>query len=204
MFLYSHQPEVSISVSSLHSRALSHSPSPSTPFLLTPRNSLFTSLPLMVSPTLGHNCLFSLTHMSSHTLTPTGPHYHMLMPVFIHSQAYTLSTSPSHADTHMHRHPWPSTYSHWHTFTSAHSLSQPPHVHSQTSQTHKLSLFYTYMWACYFALLNAFLSFFRFLGEGVCVCSACGILVPQPRIELMPAALETRSLNHWSSREVPL
>ena len=33
-------------------------------------------------------------------------------------------------------------------------------------------------------------------------CMACGILVPQPGIRLAPAALELRSLNHWTAREV--
>ena len=32
---------------------------------------------------------------------------------------------------------------------------------------------------------------------------ACGILVPQPGIEHAPAAVEARSLNHWTDREVP-
>ena len=31
---------------------------------------------------------------------------------------------------------------------------------------------------------------------------ACGILVPQPGIELMPPALQVSSLNHWTAREV--
>jgi len=32
---------------------------------------------------------------------------------------------------------------------------------------------------------------------------ACEILVPWPRIEPMPPAVEARSLNHWTSREAP-
>ena len=32
---------------------------------------------------------------------------------------------------------------------------------------------------------------------------ACGILVPQPGIKLMPPALEAHSLNLWTTREVP-
>ena len=32
---------------------------------------------------------------------------------------------------------------------------------------------------------------------------ACRILVPQPGIELMPPAVETSSLNHWTTREFP-
>ena len=31
----------------------------------------------------------------------------------------------------------------------------------------------------------------------------CGLSVPQPGIELTSPALEVRSLNHWTSREVP-
>ena len=34
--------------------------------------------------------------------------------------------------------------------------------------------------------------------------AALGILVPQPGIEPMPPAVETRSLNHWTTREVPI
>ena len=34
--------------------------------------------------------------------------------------------------------------------------------------------------------------------------SACGILVPLPGIELSPPAVEARSLNHWTVREVPV
>ena len=33
---------------------------------------------------------------------------------------------------------------------------------------------------------------------------ACGILVPQPRIEPVPPAVEARRLNHWTAREVPM
>ena len=32
---------------------------------------------------------------------------------------------------------------------------------------------------------------------------ACGILVPQPGIKPVPPAVEARSLNHWTTREVP-
>jgi len=31
---------------------------------------------------------------------------------------------------------------------------------------------------------------------------ACGLLVPQPGIELMPPALKVWSLNHWTTLEV--
>ena len=34
-------------------------------------------------------------------------------------------------------------------------------------------------------------------------CEACGILVPQPGIEPTLPALEARSPNHWTAREVP-
>ena len=33
--------------------------------------------------------------------------------------------------------------------------------------------------------------------------TACGILVSQPGMEPKPPALEARSLNHWTVREVP-
>ena len=32
---------------------------------------------------------------------------------------------------------------------------------------------------------------------------ACGILVPRTGIEPAPPAVEARSLNHWTAREVP-
>ena len=32
---------------------------------------------------------------------------------------------------------------------------------------------------------------------------ACGILLPQPRIQFVLPALEAWSLNHWTTREVP-
>ena len=35
-------------------------------------------------------------------------------------------------------------------------------------------------------------------------CVVCGILVLWPAIEPVPPAVETRSLNHWTAREVPL
>ena len=33
--------------------------------------------------------------------------------------------------------------------------------------------------------------------------AACGTLVPQPGIKPVPLAVETQSLNHWTTREVP-
>ena len=43
-----------------------------------------------------------------------------------------------------------------------------------------------------------------FLGDrGACLV-ACGILVPWPGTELTPPAVEVRSLNHWTSREVSM
>jgi len=33
---------------------------------------------------------------------------------------------------------------------------------------------------------------------------ACEILIPQPEVELMPSAVEAWSLNHWTTREVPI
>ena len=46
--------------------------------------------------------------------------------------------------------------------------------------------------------------FVCFLFFSFCLCHvACGILVPQPGIEPVPAALEAWSPNHWATREVP-
>ena len=42
-------------------------------------------------------------------------------------------------------------------------------------------------------------SFFFFLPRRV----ACGILLPRPGTEPTPPAMEVRSLNHWTAREVP-
>ena len=41
--------------------------------------------------------------------------------------------------------------------------------------------------------------FFLFFGH-----TTCGILVPRPGIKPLPLALEGQSLDHWTSREVPL
>ena len=35
-------------------------------------------------------------------------------------------------------------------------------------------------------------------------CAACGIFAPQPGFDSMPPVFKGRSLNHWTSREVPL
>ena len=43
---------------------------------------------------------------------------------------------------------------------------------------------------------------FLFWGEGAHP-AACGILVPQPGIELMSPAVEAQSLNCWTIEEVP-
>ena len=48
-------------------------------------------------------------------------------------------------------------------------------------------------------LSKSFAHFFFFFG-----LTACGILAPWPGIEPMPSALAAWSLNHWTSREVPL
>ena len=34
-------------------------------------------------------------------------------------------------------------------------------------------------------------------------CEACGIIVPSPRMEPVPAAAEVQSLSHTTTREVP-
>ena len=43
------------------------------------------------------------------------------------------------------------------------------------------------------------MSLFKFFGHGIW---ACGILDPQPGIEPTPPAVEARSLNNWTTREV--
>ena len=47
-------------------------------------------------------------------------------------------------------------------------------------------------------MAGSFLIFF-FLPQPM----ACGILVPQPGIKPTHSDVETQSLNHWTSREVP-
>ena len=47
--------------------------------------------------------------------------------------------------------------------------------------------------------LSFFLFFFLWTGH-----TACGILVPQLRIEPTPAALEAQSLTRWTAREIPI
>ena len=49
--------------------------------------------------------------------------------------------------------------------------------------------------------LSVFLFYFILFFFG---STACGILVPQPGIKAMPLAVEARSPNHWTAREVPL
>ena len=76
---------------------------------------------------------------------------------------------------------------------------------------------------CYFNTVSKFMSLY--IANGKCVtvinpslhwiwhctyfffwprCTACGILVPRTGIEHVPPALEAWSLNHWTTREVPL
>ena len=42
-----------------------------------------------------------------------------------------------------------------------------------------------------------------FWGVGGSLCTTCWILVPQPGIEAMSPAVEAKSPNHWTAREVP-
>ena len=53
-----------------------------------------------------------------------------------------------------------------------------------------------YLFLIYFILFSTFILF-------LAVPRACGILVPGPRIEPVPSAVEAQSPNHWTSREVP-
>ena len=54
-----------------------------------------------------------------------------------------------------------------------------------------MDIFKLYYYLLFF--LSFFLTYHR----------ACGILASQPRIEPTPPAVEVRSLNHWTAREVP-
>ena len=50
---------------------------------------------------------------------------------------------------------------------------------------------------------NDFRSAFVFVGFFWLCCAAYRILVPQPGMESIPLAVEVRSLNHWTIRDVP-
>ena len=45
---------------------------------------------------------------------------------------------------------------------------------------------------------------FLFVGRGGAYLKGCRILVPWPGMEPFPFAVETWSLNHWTTRDVPL
>ena len=49
-----------------------------------------------------------------------------------------------------------------------------------------------------FMLPSEYPFFFFFFG-----CAACEILVPPPRIKLVPPTMEVQSPNHWTAREIP-
>ena len=54
---------------------------------------------------------------------------------------------------------------------------------------------------CLFATSTFFIfSFFFIFARD----TACGILVPQPRIELRRPAVEAQSPNQWATKEVPI
>ena len=50
---------------------------------------------------------------------------------------------------------------------------------------------------CFNKIMDFFVCFY-------CTTWACRILVPQPGLESMPPAVGAWSLNHWTTREVPL
>ena len=65
---------------------------------------------------------------------------------------------------------------------------------------------HTWEWNCWLMWLRKLTIFLFF--SFFCLTfwpyrTACGILVPQPEIEPAPPAVEARSLNHWTTREVP-
>ena len=54
---------------------------------------------------------------------------------------------------------------------------------------------------CFSELLSFFFMFSHYF---LALHAACRLLVPQPRISPMAPTVETQSLNHWTTREVPL
>ena len=71
--------------------------------------------------------------------------------------------------------------------------------------THYLHLFHIFIFCLFFfstefekSLFGIFFFFFFRL-----LCAVCGILVSRPRSKLKTSAVEARSLNHWTAREVP-
>ena len=65
--------------------------------------------------------------------------------------------------------------------------------------THPLSMNQFYLEILELAFLLLFLFYLFFW---LC-CMACGILVPRPRIEPVPPAVEAWSPNHWTARKFP-
>ena len=53
-----------------------------------------------------------------------------------------------------------------------------------------------YLYTCMHVYMYIYLHIYRLH------CVACGILIPQWGIEPMPTAVESHSLNHWTTREV--
>ena len=63
------------------------------------------------------------------------------------------------------------------------------------------------LWACESVSvlwISSFVSFFSLFFFFWPCTVACGILVPQPGIELSSPAVEAQSLNHWCAQEVPI
>ena len=73
-------------------------------------------------------------------------------------------------------------------------ISLSPHL--TRSESHWFSICVVLSMSLILSLSSFFLA--RWLSH-----TACGILVPQPRVEAAPPALEARGLDHWATRAVP-
>ena len=56
---------------------------------------------------------------------------------------------------------------------------------------------------CSAYILGPFLNFFNLFFIFWPRCAACAVLVPQPGIKPVTPAVETQSINHWTTREIP-
>ena len=59
------------------------------------------------------------------------------------------------------------------------------------------------IWLNLWQLVSFLFVWFLVLGFFWLLCTACGILVPQPGIEPETSAVKAQSPNHWTAREIP-
>lgn len=72
----------------------------------------------------------------------------------------------------------------------------PPYLEGRKKKTIKDWDFFIY----FFFLKIFIIKFIYFFGL---LHSACGILVPQPRTEPSPPAVDAQSVHHWTTRKTP-